>query len=101
MLKDADIADVVQMGSGRPSGPQLRKTEMAQRALDEFLACGLDAAEVDWREIDDDYDEAKGALSYRISHMKDAMVAGASDIGLRSKRSDMKVYLVHTDALGQ
>ena len=99
MLRGTDIAEVASLGSGRPNGPQLKKTEMAQKALDEFLDCGLDAAEVDWKEISDDYDEAKGALSYRISHAKESMVAGAADVGIRSRREDMKVYLVHTNAL--
>jgi len=87
-------------GVGRPSGPQVHKTEAAENAVSEFLASGFDAAEVDWREIDEDFDTAKVALSYRIGVAKNAFKDGAKDLGIRSSRSEGKVYLVHTEKVG-
>lgn len=80
-------------------GPRTSKTANAQCAVDEFLTSGVDAAMVDWREIDQDYDAAKRVIAYRISYSKEAGAEGSADLGMRSNREAGEIYLVHLDRM--
>ena len=78
-------------------GPQVDKTKNAQLAVDEFLASGLDACAVEWRRIDDDFDAAKRAVAYRISHSKFDKLEGSDDLAMRSNRAKGEIYLIHSE----
>ena len=77
-------------------GPRIEKTRVAQQAVEEFLASGFDACEVDWKSIDQDFDMAKRAVAYRISHSKYMKLDGSGDLSMRSNRAEGMVYLVHS-----
>ena len=85
------------IGNAGNKGPQIKKTERAQEAVDEFLASGMDACSVEWRSIDPDFDMAKRAVAYRISHSKSSMLDGSADLAMRSNRAKAEIYLVHAD----
>lgn len=82
-------------------GPRIEKTKVAQAAVEEFLASGFDACEVDWKAIDGDFDMAKRAVAYRISHSKYMRIEGSDDLSMRSNRAEGKVYLVHSGKMPQ
>ena len=82
-------------------GPKIEKTRVAQAAVEEFLSSGFDACEVDWKSIDEDFDTAKKAIAYRISHSKYERLEGSDDLSMRSKRAEGKVYLVHSSKMPQ
>lgn len=103
MIEEVDSSVLKEAGTGRQTGPQMRKTENAQVAVDEFLQSGMDIGKVDWESICDNFDLAKGALSYRISYTKNMLEGeareAAQDLGLRSNRRKREIFIVHTKKL--
>lgn len=95
MISEVRTEDIRDAGK---SGPQVDKTRNAQRAVDEFLESGMDACSVDWRGIDPDFDQAKRAVAYRISHTKYDRHddADALDLSMRSSREKGEIYLIHS-----
>lgn len=85
------------MDDAGKKGPQVEKTKMAQKAVEEFLDSGMDACAVEWREIDKDFDQAKRAVAYRISHGKYMGLEGSSDLAMRSNRAKGEIYLIHLE----
>lgn len=98
MISEVDTGVI---GNSGNKGPQMPKTEKAQEAVDEFLKSGLGACSVEWRDIDPDFDTAKKAVAYRISHSKQAGLDGASDLAMRSNRAKGEIYLVHAGRVGE
>lgn len=80
----------------KKSGPQNDRTRAAQRIVEEFAESGADVAEVDWREVCDDFKRAKHVICSRLPHLR-LQRDDADDIGVRSSRDTQSVYLVHKD----
>lgn len=97
MISEIESSAIESAGN---KGPQVEKTRMAQRAVEEFLESDLDACSVDWREIDKDFDQAKRAVAYRISHSKYMKLEGSEDLAMRSNRAKGEIYLIHSEKWG-
>ena len=94
MIREVEVAAIEKAGN---RGPQVEKTKMAQQAVEEFLDSGMDACSVEWAAIDPDFDQAKRAVAYRISHSKYMKLDGADDLSMRSNRQRGEIYLIHSD----
>lgn len=96
MITEVKFEDI----NASKSGPQIEKTRNAQKAVDEFLESGLAAGSIDWRSIDEDFDQAKRAVNYRISHTKyDRPGEGVDDLSMRSNREKGEIYLIHSSRM--
>lgn len=80
----------------RLQGPQTDRTRLAHERVLEFVESGVDAAEIEWNDIDSDFRKAKGVISARIGVIKNSDPS-AEDVGIRSNRDSRKVYLIHKD----
>lgn len=97
MIREVSAEDI---GNAGRKGPQVKKTKMAQEAVEEFLSSGMDACSVEWRGIDKDFDQAKRAVAYRISYSKYVGLDGSDDLSMRSNRQKGEIYLVHSERVG-
>lgn len=86
----SEIAAGAAIDDGR-KGPKTPAHAAAQEAVDSFIESGFGACEVDWREIDPDFDRAKAVLSSRISWTK--FHGNGDELHMRSNRAQGKVYL--------
>ena len=78
-------------------GPRTKKTALAQQAVEEFLGMGIPVGRVNWKDISDDFFQAKQALSYRILWSKRHGVDGAEHLSLRSDASKGDIVLIRVD----